>query len=159
MRRKDREITDFESIVSIMQQSQVCRLALNNGTYPYIVPMNFGMTVEDGTVTLYFHCADEGTKLDLIAADPHACFEMESEAFLASQRSTGNCTMSFKSVIGQGILSVVDDRAEKIKGLKVLVAHYHPEGFAWDPKPFAATTVLKLTVEHMTAKHRPVPHD
>ena len=157
MRRKDREITDFDAIVAIMQQCQVCRLALNDGTYPYIVPLNFGITAENGTVTLYFHCANSGTKLDLIAADPHAAFEMDCEPILASQREVGECTMSYKSVIGQGIISMVEESTEKLKALNVLVDHYHPEGFAWNPVHLPVTTVFKLTVEGMTAKYRPMP--
>ena len=45
MRRKDREITDFDEIVSIIKRCDVCRLALNDEEFPYIVPLNFGLEV------------------------------------------------------------------------------------------------------------------
>ena len=57
MRRKDREITDFNEIVDVIRACDVCRIAMNDGDYPYIVPMNFGLDVQDGQVYLYFHCA------------------------------------------------------------------------------------------------------
>ncbi len=40
MRRSDREITDFQEIIAIMNRCDVCRLGLvdSNG-YPYIVPL------------------------------------------------------------------------------------------------------------------------
>ena len=40
MRRKDREITDFQELVRIMEQCDVCRIALNGGGFPYIVPLH-----------------------------------------------------------------------------------------------------------------------
>lgn len=156
MRRKDRQITDFDQIIAIMRRCRICRLALNNGTYPYIVPLNFGMTVENDTVTLYFHSASAGTKLDLMAADPHASFEMDCDTEIASVEAEGNCTMTFKSVIGRGLLSMVDGE-EKLRALDILVSHYHPEGFAWDRSYIPATAVFKLTVEAMTCKFRPDP--
>lgn len=159
MRRQDREITDFDEILKIMDACQVCRLALHNGDYPYILPVNFGMVTEDTQVTLYFHGAAEGTKYDLIRADPRASFEMDCETILCSDRASGNCTMSYRSVIGRGILSFVTDEEEKIRGLDVLTAHYHPEGFAYNRALIPATVVYKLTVADMTAKHRSlIPH-
>ena len=48
MRRKDREITDFDEMIKIIEKCDTCRLALNDGEYPYIVPLNFGHEVKDG---------------------------------------------------------------------------------------------------------------
>ena len=42
MRRKDREITDFNEIINIIKKCDVCRIALNDKDFPYIVPLNFG---------------------------------------------------------------------------------------------------------------------
>ena len=39
MRRKDLEITDFNEIVKVMENCDVCRLALNDTDYPYIIPL------------------------------------------------------------------------------------------------------------------------
>ena len=43
MRRHDREITDKNEILEIMDRCDVCRLAFNDGDYPYILPLNFGI--------------------------------------------------------------------------------------------------------------------
>lgn len=45
MRRLDREVKEFQDIVAIMERCDVCRIALNDNGYPYILPLNFGMTV------------------------------------------------------------------------------------------------------------------
>ena len=70
MRRSDREVTEFNDIVSIIKKCDVCRLALIDENYPYIIPLNFGMNItEDNVLELYFHGATEGKKLDLISKD------------------------------------------------------------------------------------------
>ena len=66
MRRKDREITDFDEMMKIIVKCDTCRLALFDDEFPYIVPLNFGTDVEEGQLYLYFHSAKVGTKLDLI---------------------------------------------------------------------------------------------
>ena len=45
MRRKDREVTDFETIVQIIDECQIIRIGLADGEFPYIVPLNFAYTV------------------------------------------------------------------------------------------------------------------
>ena len=60
-----------------MKKCEVCRIALNDEEYPYILPLSFGMDCIDGKVTLYFHSALEGTKLNLIRRDNRASFEMD----------------------------------------------------------------------------------
>ena len=52
MRRKDREITDFNEIIEIIKKCDVCRIAMNDGDFPYIVPLNFGLDVQDGRACL-----------------------------------------------------------------------------------------------------------
>lgn len=155
MRRKDREVTDFQAILDIIEQCRVCRLALHDENYPYLLPVNFGFEVQDGTVVLYFHGAREGKKYDLMRKDPRAGFEMDCETVLCSDRAAGNCTMSYHSVIGQGVIRFLEGD-EKVHALDVLTAHYHPEGFDYDKTVIPATTVYQLTVEHMTGKIRPM---
>ena len=47
MRRKDREVTDIKDIKNIIDRCDICRIALNNDGYPYILPLNFGVDVEN----------------------------------------------------------------------------------------------------------------
>ena len=77
MRRKDREIRDIDEIVRILNEAQVCRLALFDGEYPYIIPMCFGFDLDGDKLELYFHCAARGKKLDLIKENNRAAFEID----------------------------------------------------------------------------------
>ena len=75
MRRKDREITDFDEMMKIIAKCDTCRLALFDDEFPYIVPLNFATDVEEGQLYLYFHSAKVGTKLDLIRKNNKVTFE------------------------------------------------------------------------------------
>ena len=153
MRRADREVKNFNEIVEILEKCDVCRLALNDKDYPYIVPLNFGMTVENGIVTLYFHSALEGTKLDLIRRDNRASFEADCAHALVTVEKTGSCTMNYKSVIGRGFIEFVPDE-EKFAALKILMKHYHKEDFPFNENVVPRTAVFKMTVTEMTGKKR-----
>lgn len=154
MRRKDREITDFDEILSVMQKCDVCRLALHDEPYPYILPLNFGMEVEgEQQITLYFHGANAGKKYELLARNPHVGFEMDCGHELVLDEEKGNCTMAYESVMGTGIVEIVPD-AGKEAALRRLMAHYRAADFPYNPKMVPATTILKLTVNSVTAKHR-----
>ena len=47
MRKANREVKDRNEIIEIMKRCDVCRLVFNNGDYPYIVPLNFGLDADE----------------------------------------------------------------------------------------------------------------
>ena len=66
MRRSDREITFIEEKLAVIEKNKVMRLAMADNGRPYVVPLNYGYTYENGTLTIYFHCAAEGRKIDIL---------------------------------------------------------------------------------------------
>lgn len=158
MRRKDREITDFDEIMNIINKCDVCRLALFNDDFPYIVPLNFGVDVEDEQLYLYFHCANQGTKLDLIAKNNKATFEMDCEHNIILYKERMSCTMGYASVIGHGTIEFVDD-AHKFEALKIIMRHYHSEDFKFNTDIMNITTVFRLKVLDMKGKRRNNIHE
>lgn len=64
MRRSDREIRDRATILEIMKQCHCCRLGLQDGNKVYIVPLNFGEIIDGNRITLYFHSAKAGRKIE-----------------------------------------------------------------------------------------------
>lgn len=153
MRRVDREVTELKDIAAIMEKCDVCRIAMNNNGYPYIVPLNFGMKVEGEKIELYFHGAMEGTKYDLMEADSRASFEMDCEHRLVTEPERGNCTMEYASVIGRGHMEILSDE-EKYEALCILMKHYHQEEFPFNKAVMPQTKVFKLVVEQVTGKRR-----
>lgn len=157
MRRSDREIKDMKDMIEVMERCDVCRLALNDDGYPYILPLNFGMQVEDGQVVLYFHGAMAGKKYELFARDNRASFEMDCAHRLVTESDTGNCTMEYESVIGRGHMEMIPDD-EKYEALLILMRHYRKEDFPFNKAVMPQTKVFKLVVEEMTGKKRMKKH-
>lgn len=159
MRRKNREITDINEIERILTAATVCRLALNGADgYPYILPMNYGLVREGDQFCLYFHCAREGTKLDLMGRDPRVSFEVDGAHRLYGDGDLA-CTYgyAFESVIGQGTLEAVEG-LEKRKGLEALMQQLRPgETFTFSERDVEAVAVLCLRAERMTAKRNMGP--
>lgn len=156
MRRSDREVKEFKDIVAIMEKCDVCRIALNNDGYPYILPLNFGMNVEGNMIELYFHGAMEGTKYHLIEMDNRAGFEMDCEHRLVTER--GSCTMEYESVVGQGYIEILSED-EKDNALRILMKHFHQEEFPFDKSAVPRTQVFKMVVEKVTGKRRKKKND
>lgn len=152
MRRSDREVTELSDIVSIFEKCDVCRIALSDGEVPYIVPLNFGMTVSDKKITLFFHSATEGKKLELIRKNPRVCFELDCDHKLYSDEKKGYCTMEYKSVIGYGSIRFIENEDEKLRALQAIIDKYHLNGFEFGRAAVPHTTVYALDVDTVTAK-------
>lgn len=153
MRRRDREIKEFDEIVKIIKKCDSLVLGLNDEGYPYLVPLNFGMDIEDGQLYLYFHCAKEGKKLDLIQKDNRATFEMDCNHNFILYEERMSCTMGYESVIGQGTVEIVAED-KKYDALKILMRQYHAEDFQFNTDMIKVTTLLRLKVEKLTGKRR-----
>ena len=167
MRRKDREVLGDENIAKIIEQCTTCHVAMvddTNAGLPYVIPLSFGYSLNNGILELYFHCAHVGKKLDCIRKNPNVAFsmcvenriEIHEEAYCKSGRF-------YASVVGQGKAEIVEDIAEKCRGLSLLMerqaassAHSMqsavPHKFEFTPAQAAAVTVFKITSTNFTGK-------
>lgn len=152
MRKKNREITDPQEIFAVIQKCDVCRLAFFDEGCPYIVPLNFGASMEGGAFTLYFHGAREGKKMELLAQNPAVGFEMDTAHHLVTADTACGYTMEYESVCGGGVLEQVEGE-EKMAALRALMEQYAPgKDLPFDEKIVAVTAVLRLRVQHVTGK-------
>lgn len=152
MRRKEREITGIDEIEAIISRSDVCRIALADNNIPYIVTMNFGYS-GGADRKLFFHCARNGRKIDIIRKNNFACFEMDTDHSLKRGREACDFSMKFSSVVGWGNIFIINDDKEKTEGLNSIMQHYtNQTGFTYNPDVFEKTIVLKLVIMTMTGK-------
>ncbi len=148
MRKAEREIKDQEELEDVIRRAEVCRLAMVDDGEPYIVPMNFGY--RDGY--LYFHCAREGRKLDVLRKNSQICFELETDVHLVKGEKACRWSTSYESVIGWGTAAISLDEKEVREGLEVLMSHYTEGPFEFDPRSLSLTSLIKVKVERMTGK-------
>lgn len=66
MRKAEREVTQFNDIIEIIDKCDTVRMAIACQPYPYIVPLSFGYEIGNEMLYVYFHCATEGRKVQLI---------------------------------------------------------------------------------------------
>ena len=93
MRRQEREIRDEAEIQEILEKGLVCRLGLYDGQYPYVVPLNYGY--RNGCI--YFHCAREGRKIDILKKNDRVCIEVDID----SRDRTGRSAVPVDSEVPQ----------------------------------------------------------
>ena len=62
MRRKDREVTDFKTILAIIDECDIIRIGLADGDFPYIVPLNFAYAVHGNQIDFFVHGDMAGRK-------------------------------------------------------------------------------------------------
>jgi hypothetical protein len=152
MRKKEREINELTTIESIISQADVCRIAMANDNIPYIVTMNFGYS-GNPVNKLYFHCANEGRKIEMIRKNNYVCFEMDTDHKIEKGPRACDFSMHYRSVVGYGFISVVEDPAGKITGLNMIMSHYSSEKeFSYKPEVLKRTTVLCLEITEITGK-------
>lgn len=153
MRRKDREITDLERVLTIIDTCDCCRLGLVDGEEAYIVPMNFGYEQRDDGFDLYFHCAGIGRKMELIPRQKAVAFEMDTGHALKEGKIGCDFSYYYQCVMGKGEIQTLKDLNEKLHGLQKIMEHYTGKqiwGFA--PEAMDKIKVLKLTVSEWSCK-------
>jgi nitroimidazol reductase NimA-like FMN-containing flavoprotein (pyridoxamine 5'-phosphate oxidase superfamily) len=149
MRKTEQEIKNREEIESIIQQAQVCRVAFTDDNLPYIVPMNFGY--KDNC--LYFHCAVEGKKLDILRRNNQVCFEMDVDVqIVKSAERVCNWGAKYRSVIGFGKAFVVENWQEKAAALNTITGHYGADHYGFTEKELNRVCIIKIAISSMTGK-------
>lgn len=157
MRRTDREVTDFPSIVEIIASCDVMRLGMADGDFPYIVPVNFAYTVHDGQVSFYIHGAMAGRKYEMLKAHPVCSFEMDRAIRMECLPKSKSVTMRYASVMGQAAVTFLEGEDKQKAVDEILMSRYEmTRHFAYNPQMLAVTAVARLDVLALTAKSNPV---
>lgn len=155
MRRADREIRQHGDIIAVLKECDTLRVSMNGDGYPYTIPVSYGISEKDGEIAIYFHCAPNGMKLDLIWNDDRVCFECDR--LIGYKRTAHGITAGYRSVIGFGTCSFVTDKAEAAEGLRLITAHC---GFSDYPVEdcgaFERVRVCRIDVQSITGKENPI---
>ena len=155
MRRKDREITDFNMIRQIIADCDTVHIGLADGDYPYIFPMSFGHEIVDGRICFYLHGAKTGRKIELMKRNGVCSFEMCCACRAVMDAEKKEATMHYRSIIGKAEICFLEG-ADKIRALNLLMDQYDvSRGKEYDTTHIPHTAVIRLTVTEYTAKQNP----
>lgn len=114
---------------------------------PYGVPLSYAY---DGDTAIYFHSAVKGHKIECLTFDGRCSFCVVGQDMIRPDEFT----TYFRSVIVKGVIHVVDEQEDRIKGLMLLCNKYSP---GIDPdseisKCISYVSVLRLDIDGMTGK-------
>jgi len=146
--RRNRQLLSTEDTKAVLDRCTNGVLACRGDEgYPYAVPLSY--VWDDGVI--FFHSARQGHKLDNLRANPRVSFAVV-ETFEALP---GKFAANYRSAIAFGkageVLGAEKERALQLL-LKKYAAGYWEEGLAYIARSKDNTTVMGITVEHITGK-------
>ena len=159
MTKRERQVTDLERIREILDQARILHLGLAVDNEPYVVPMNYGYTMEDGRLVLYLHSALRGKKLDMLRANPNVFFEMECDLVPFESKVPCQYGLSYSSIMGRGRAQIVEDVEEKKHAMTLLMKTQTGKDFTFQDRLVSIVAVIRIDVSEYTAKHRPIPEN
>ena len=159
MTKRERQVTDPQQIKEILDTAQVVHLGLCVDNEPYVVPMNYGYTMEEGKLTLYLHSAVRGKKLDMIRSNPRVFFEMDCDRKPFEGNLPCQYGLSYSSLMGRGTATIVEDVEEKKKAMSILMKTQTDKDFSFEDRLVSIVTVIRIDAAEYTAKHRPLPEN
>jgi len=159
MRRSDRA-QNLDFCLDLIDRCTHGVAALSTGEEtPYCLPLSL---VREGR-SLYFHCAREGRKVDLLRKNPRVCVTFVGGDEPVYQAEKGNYTTRFQSVIAAGTAVEVTGPEEKKRALELLCRRLVPSGMAGDnfaravERSLEATAVWRIDLDEITGKSNCMP--
>ena len=159
MRRKDREVTDFNEMLELIDEEEVLRLALSDEAGTYIVPVNYGYQYgsgEEGNVLSFFiHGAAQGRKANILTAAASSGSEIPFEIdgrHLPEISDSCDASYYYMSVIGTVRVTVLDSD-EKLNALNALMDNVMPaDEYHFQESVVERTMLCRLDVTSWTCK-------
>jgi len=148
MRRHEREITDRKEIDEIIASAKQMRIALVDGNIPFLVPVFYAF---DGTY-IYFHSAKVGTKIEIIKRNNNICFEISVDNGIIESDVACDFEAKHRTVIGIGKALFIEDEAEKIKVLDLIVAQFTDKKFEYPKANVNGTAVIRIAIDSIKGK-------
>jgi nitroimidazol reductase NimA-like FMN-containing flavoprotein (pyridoxamine 5'-phosphate oxidase superfamily) len=115
LRRKEKEIGDPAEMRAILANAQYVTVAMCRHDEPYLVVLSIGYDKERHV--LYFHCAKEGKKIEILKTNNH----IWGQVILDRGYAQGHCDHLFDSVQFSGQVSFIEDAEEKRHAMGVLI--------------------------------------
>jgi len=148
MRRFKQELS-AEDTKKVFEAGSYGTLAVSGDDgYPYAVPLSY--VYADGK--LYFHCANQGHKLDAVQNNAKVSFCVVGQDKVVPER----LTTLYESAIVFGHAKVIEDDTEKRKALEYIAQKYSSINGEKNneeiEKHWTSVCVIVLEIEHMAGK-------
>lgn len=155
--RRELEVTDTQEIIEILDKCKIVHIAMVDDGEPYVVPLNYGYTMEEDQLTLYLHGALKGRKIDVMRKNPKVFFEMNCDVVPFDGKIACQFGTSYSSIMGRGEAEILEDVEEKKAGLSLFMKSQTGMDFEFTDKMVSAVSVIRIKVKDYTVKKRPHP--
>ena len=152
MRRKEKEIINNSNLTEILKTGKYTTIAMCRGNEPYLVTLSYGY--DSSKNALYFHCANDGLKLDFIKENPNVCATIIKD----KGYKMNECNHTYSSAILRGKMNIITDISEKKHGFEILLYHLeeNPEKLKKNllktDESYVSTSILRLDIHSIQGK-------
>jgi len=148
--RRQEKSMEKEEIFSIIKEKTHMTLALCLNGEPYLVTVNYAFDRE--VESFYFHCANEGKKLDFLRKNPAVYGQiLDDRGYI-----TGECNYNYATVQFKGKAIFVEDEREKYSTLELMIEQLEAEPGKVKEKmlsrKLSGVTIIKVKVENFSGK-------
>jgi len=154
-RLPERAAYDRATVHAILDEGFICHVGFVADGQPFVVPTGYARVGE----TLYLH-GSTGSRLGL-RPGMDVCVTVTLLDGLVLARSAFHHSMNYRSVMAVGRTRPIRDPEEKEAALRALVEHIVPgrsdQVRGGDPRELAATAVLAVPLDEVSAKVRTGP--
>ncbi len=143
-------IENQEEIHEIIRMCKTCYVAMSDGGFPYVLPMNFAL---DGTSVL-LHSAQKGRMWDILKSNPRVCINWTLGEELVWQDAQVGCSyrVKSKSVLVEGVVEFVEDYDEKVVCMEKIMAQYSNLPFRFNAPSINNVGVIRVLTEQLSAR-------
>ncbi len=157
MRRRDREITEFWRMVEILDACDIAHVAMvDDAGEAYVVPVNFGFSIGNDTVTVYFHGAKEGKKAEILSKQGPVTVCIDRGLGMKIGEKACDFGVAYESVMLFGRVSVLDEQTDKRKAFSTMLGKATEDELAFDEIMLTKTAVYAVEAQRWTAKECPL---
>ena len=117
-RRTEYAWTNWEAVAAFLRDQVVCRVAVNDGTWPYVIAQTYHF-VEDAFL---IHFSRSGKFAAALHADPHLTIEVDQAVSLLKAPRANNTSAEYRSVVARCIAEIsevdLDIEAQQYEALE-----------------------------------------
>ena len=140
IRRKEKEITEKEEMLAILESSKYITIAMCSENEPYLVTLSHGYDRKKNCI--YFHCAQEGKKIDILESNNIVW----GQAMLDKGYAYGKCDHLYATMQFKGRVVFVKEFAEKKQALEIMVRGLEKEPDLVISKQFKDKSIEKVNI-------------
>ena len=149
---REKAAYDKDTVHAILDAALVASAGFVQDGQPVVVPMIFGREGE----TIYLHGARKARIIRLLEQTERVCLNVTLVDGIVFARSTFNSSMNYRSATLFGTPRFVDDRDDKLRGMRIISEHTMPG--RWDEvrdsleKEIKMTGVIAVEIDTASAK-------